>query len=181
MTDFSELANVPREGVGFIQRAEWRELNGQIFAKINPLPTDYSGKAGQVLAVDDAEAGPNVASAGGSVALDFAQRRVKGFRFDPVEVTASQNITDQNDGQQLRCGNGSPIQLNVQLDGDPAVGVSDGFVCEILVLHDADEVQLLFSGVTNREPSGNTRIPPACAVRIQVVGTDCYVFGTTEP
>ncbi len=181
MAGFDDLPLVPRDGVQEVGRAEWRGLNAGIHARIAQLPADATGKAGEVVAINDDETGAAVASEGGVAAMTFGRRPVSGFRFDPVPVTASRDIIDQLCGKQLQCSSGSPIRLNVVLDSDPAVGVSDGFACEILALHDAAEVQLLFSGATNREPGGNTRVPAGCAVRIQIIGTDCYVFGTTEP
>lgn len=181
MAGFDDLPLVPRDGVQEVGRAEWRGLNAGIHARIGQLPADATGKAGEVVAINDAETGAATASDGGIVAMTFGRRPVSNYTVDPLLVTASRDITDQLCGKQLQCSSGSPIQLNIVLDADPVVGVSDGFACEVLALHDAAEVRLLFSGVTNREPSGNTRVPAGCAVRIQIIGTDCYVFGATEP
>lgn len=181
MAGFDDLPLVPRDGVQEVGRAEWRALNAGIHARVAQLPADATGKAGEVVAINDAETGAATAGDGGVGAMTFGGRPVSGFRYDPVPVNASRDIIGQLCGKQLQCSDDAPIQLNIVLDADPAVGVSDGFACEVLALHDAVEVQLLFSGVTNREPGGNTRVPAGCAVRIQIIGTDCYVFGTTEP
>lgn len=182
MPGFDVLDLLPRDAVQEVNRAEWREANAGIKARIGQLPADATGKAGEVVAINDAETGAAIASQGGTASMTFAGRRVTGFRFDPAAVTAAQDITDQHCGQQLQCANTSgEIDLNIVLDADPTLGVSDGFTCEVLCLHGSDGVRLTFSGVTNREPSGNTRVAEDCAVRIQVIGTDCYVFGTTEP
>lgn len=182
MAGFDALPLLPRDAVQEINRAEWREANAGIYARIGQLPADATGKAGEIVAINDAETGAATAGDGGAGPMTFGRRPVKGFRFDPVDVTASQDITDQHCGQQLQCSNSSgEIDLNIVLDADPTLGVSDGFTCEVIRLHGADGVRLTFSGVTNREPSGNTRVAEDCAVRIQVIGTDCYVFGTTEP
>lgn len=187
MAGFDDLPLVPRDGVQEVGRAEWRGLNAGIYARIAQLPADATGKAGEVVAINDDETGAAVASEGGVAAMTFGRRPVSGFRFDPVSVTASRDITDQLCGKQIQCSNSSPIQLNILLDADPALGVSDGFTCEVWVFHDAADVQLTFSGVVNREPSGNTRIPPGCKAAIQIAYRadldeySCGIFGATEP
>lgn len=187
MAGFDDLPLVPRDGVQEVGRAEWRALNAGIHARIAQLPADATGKAGEVVAINDAETGAATASEGGTGVLTFGRRPVSGFRFDAVSVTAPRDIIDRLCGKQLQCSNSSPIQLNIVLDADPDLGVSDGFTCEIWVFHDAADVQLTFSGVVNREPSGNTRIPPggkACiqvAYRADLDEYSCGVFGATEP
>ena len=55
MPGFDVLDLLPRNAVQEVNRAEWREANAGIKARIGQLPADATGKAGEVAAINDAE------------------------------------------------------------------------------------------------------------------------------
>lgn len=179
--NFEDWAEWPPDTVLEVRRSLLRAFFTKVIAKTLALPEVWSGLAGQVLVVTQAAAGPAPIGGAGVGAALFGNVGVRGFKAGALPIAASTSLTDAaHGGASLDLAPSSAITLTVALDADPAVGVSDGFTCELLRCAGAAAVQIVAApGLTLRNPDEHTRVADVGLARLRVVGSDLYFHGYT--
>lgn len=175
-------AGWPPQDIVKIQVEKTRLFVQLVCNRVRTMLEAWADHAGQPLVVDAAGNGPTAAGASGLAAILFANKRVRGFQFMPVDVTASVVLTDSgHGGVTLMLKNTSPVTVTIAPTGDPLTGCSTGFVCEILrCVESTAAVQVAFSGCANRNPDGHTRVKAGRLAQLKLAGTDVYFNGYTE-
>ena len=179
-TVMADFAGWPPTGLT-LDFTEHQNLTSEIRARIESMPTNWSGTINEVLVVNSSPAGPVPISDG--TRASFAHKDVFRFKnYRPV-VTANDAITDDEHlGALILCENIiNPITLTLAITGNSATGISDGFRCQILRAYDANTVTLSLTGMTNRHPAGDTKVQAARAIDVFLNGTDLYINGYSSP
>lgn len=172
----------PRDDVEEIDSEQFQLFIQLVSNRIKAMADVWASYAGQVIAVNGTGTGPTAAGASGLAALLFANKGVRGFKFAPLDVTGAVVLTDNgHGGVTLLLKNTTPITITIAPTGDPQTGCSTGFVCEILrCVESTAAAQIVFSGCTNRNPDGHTRIKAGRLAQLKLVGADVYFNGYTE-
>jgi hypothetical protein len=179
---FADWANFPPDVAPFIDQAIQRAFHLKIINKIKATPEVWTGLAGQVMVAAATLDGDSPASLAGADPVLFANKSVAAFKPNQVPLTGATNLTDNNHcGRMLICTNTSAMALTANLNADPAVGVSNGFHCDILHCVSAAAITITAgTGLTLRNVDAHTRVTDGGIARLTVIGTDLYFFGYTE-
>ena len=153
------LGLFPGDGDREISTSKARGYNATIERQIGTLPIDYTYRVNELLAVSDAGDVDSVlgpVTAQEVTALSGADRPL--CRFKPF-IGAGINTGDvvltdslHGGGGLVLMGNAAPATVTIALAVDPLVGCSSPFYCTILRLVGSAEVQVIFAGLSNRNP-----------------------------
>lgn len=181
-SNFEDWANYPSDDVLEVKRAFIRSFFAKVINKIKATPETWSGKAGEVIVTHNDETGPTPASLSELEYASFSQLPVRGYKAGAVPLASSTNITDNDHGGALIVmSNNSSETLTINLDADPALGVSDLFQCEILRTNAASAVSIAVgAGITLYNPDGHTKVVAGAIARLQLVDGILYFLGYTE-
>jgi hypothetical protein len=150
-------------------------------AKIDTMPESYTAMAGEVIAVNAGATGPTAVSQVGTANLKFGNLPVQGFKQRIVQVTGSTALTDAaHGGAVIECLNTTAIQIVLNKDATPTVGVSDGFICKIRRAGTGAVQLIVGAGMTNRNPNSHQRIQQFRFATVEVSGNNVYYDGYTE-
>jgi hypothetical protein len=110
-------------------RANWSEIG----ARIDELPTVWSGEPGSMVGGTNAESGLELLA----TTANFRRQKVVGAGWDEKEVTGSRNLSDVLDrtstdrGKILYSDTASNITLTITFDTGAVAYVVAGFVCRL--------------------------------------------------
>lgn len=180
--NYEDWANWPSDAELEVKRSLMRTFFDKVIKKTLPLLESWSGRSGQILVVNGAATGPTSIGDASVAAALFGNVAVRQFKAGAVPLAASASLTDRDHGgASLDLGNGSAATLTVALNADPALGVSDGFQCEVVRLLGSAAVQVAAgAGLTLRNPDGHSRVIEGGVARLRVKGADLYFWGYTE-
>ena len=179
---FAAFRTFPGDQLTIIQRSQFRDFNDRVIDRIEELPANYAGLSGQVLVVNNSATGPKNAAASGITMVDFAGLEVGNFKQRRVSLAGPASLTTNGHlGANVLMINGSAATITVAINANPAVGIADGFICEIRRAVGSGAVQIVAgSGLSLFNADGHTRIKDGCVARLTAESGTLYFEGRTE-
>jgi hypothetical protein len=159
----------------------FRQWHGWIIDKIGGLPFSYTSYPGQVVVVNSSGGGITTAGLSGLESVNFAGLGVVGWITKPVILTGSTGLNQTaHGGRVIDMANGSAAVLTLGKNANPALGLGEGFSCEVYRPMGGAAVSIsLVSPLVNRNPDGHTAISEGGLVRIRIRGDDVLFHGYT--
>lgn len=179
---FAAFRNFPSDSTPTIQQSGFRDFNDRVIDRIEEVPVNFTGLAGQVMVVNNAQTGFTAVASSSAPTIFFG--RIAVGRFQQWDISAAGNLTlnaNAHLGSCINMSNSSAATITVAINSDPAVGVADRFICEVRRLVGAASVTIAAgSGLTLFNTDGHNKIKNGCVARLKALGGTLYFEGRTE-
>lgn len=158
---------------------EFQELIEHLYARAGGMPDSLVGYQGELLVTSTYGATP-VSLFTTSAPISLGQRRIWQARGNRVSIGSSRPLTENEHlGAILRCSSPSEIVLTVAPSPDPALGVADGFRCEVKRKGSGAVRIVATSPYTLVNPDSHAKIFANGRALLEVDGNDVELHGYT--